>query len=365
MLKQFQHLYIHVPFCATKCEYCAFYSITGAESFVEPYLVKIETDLAENRSKCAPLKSVFFGGGTPTLLGVAELERLFSAIKQNFTLLPDTEISIECNPETLNCEKVEVIAKHATRVSMGLQSFSLQSRRAIGRKGDVDAVYTALELLRQGGLTNIGLDLIYAIPGQRLDEWEQDLRRAAELNTPHISAYSLSIDEGAALVRRCPDEASDDISCDMWELAESVLAEYGFARYEISNYSKPGYDCVHNKNIWYGDTYLGCGPSAVSFDGVNRWEEVPNLNDWLRRSKPEEDVIDRESRAREVFIMGLRTTKGWRREQFLNQTGFDYSAWLERIQLFMDYNFIKLDDSSISLTTEGLAFWNTIAEELV
>lgn len=365
MLKQFQHLYVHVPFCATKCAYCAFYSVTDPEQLIDQYLVKIENDFAKNSSKCTKLKSVFIGGGTPTFLKANELLRLFEAIKRHFKLLPDAEISIESNPEALNDEKAEIISKYATRVSMGLQSFCQDNRDMIGRKGNVEAVYTALELLRKNGLTNIGLDLIYAIPGQTMENWEHDLRTAVELNTPHISAYSLSVDEGSVLAEKRYDEAEDDISCDMWEMAESVLSEYGFERYEISNYSKPGYNCIHNTNIWYGDSYLGCGPSAVSFDGIKRWEEVPNINNWLKCSSPQEDIIDDESRAREVFIMGLRTTKGWSREHFISQTGFDYTPWLENIQHFSDYNFIELDNKRINLTTKGLAFWNTIAEELV
>lgn len=365
MKKPYEHLYIHVPFCATKCAYCAFYSAIDEEALIPEFLNKMDEEFKKYGPSCLPLKSVFFGGGTPTLLDAPDLERLLLSVKSNFTIGPDTEITLECNPETMNDDKAQVIAKHATRISMGLQSFSQQNRKTIGRKGDCNDVFKAVDLLRKHNFTNIGLDLIYAIPGQSLEDWEIDLRAAVDIGTPHISAYSLSIDEGAALARGKTREAKDDISCDMWELAEKVLNEYGLERYEISNYAKPGHECIHNSGIWAGDAYIGCGPSAASFDGLDRWQQPSNLEKWLAEEKPTVDEIPPESRAREIFIMGLRTNKGWGKEEFSNQTGYDYTPWLAEIDQFLQYNFITLTDHSISLTTEGLAFWNTICEELV
>ena len=365
MKKPFKHLYIHVPFCASKCAYCAFYSSIDSGDLVNDYLNKIQEDFILHSSQCTTLKSVFLGGGTPTLLTATELDTLFSSITNNFTLDSECEISIECNPETLTSEKAKVIAHYATRVSMGVQTFNQKHRKAIGRQGDVNAVFTAIEQLHQNNFTNIGVDLIYAIPGQTIADWKEDLVKAAELDTPHISAYSLSIDEGSALANGRSEEARDDISCDMWDEAKSVLNKYGFDRYEISNYSKPGQNCVHNTNIWYGDPYLGCGPSAVSFDGVRRWEQPANLKEWLNDGDKIIDDITPESRAREIFIMGLRTIKGWSKQQFIDQTGFDYTPWLKNLQQFSNFGFITLTQSNISLTTEGQAFWNTVGEELV
>jgi len=359
------NLYLHVPFCAAKCAYCAFYSAIGQGEYVDPYLKLLTQQLAESGKTSAPLNSVYLGGGTPTLLSAEQLERIFISIKDNFKLTPDCEISIECNPETLNADKARIIAEYATRVSMGVQTFNPTHRKMIGRIGDVNAVYTALDLLKQNNFTNISLDLIYAIPNQTISDWEADLRTTAELGPHHISAYSLSVEEGAALSGTDCSEAESDISFEMWEHAEKILSEYGLQRYEISNYAKPGFECRHNSNIWSGESYLGLGPSAVSFDGNNRWEQPGSLKDWLNGVAPEIDRIDSNSRAREIFIMGLRTAKGWSRKTFKAQTGFDYTPWLSALGQFSTHDFFNHTDNSFSLTTEGLAFWNTIAEELI
>jgi len=277
-------------------------------------------------------------------------------------------------------------------LSMGVQTFNPAHRKMIGRTGDANAVYTAIDLMKQRNFTNLSVDLIYAIPNQTLAEWEKDLRTAAELGVQHISAYSLTVEEGAALAGTSVEEAESDISFEMWERAEQVLGEYGLQRYEISNYAKPGFECQHNANIWAGQPYLGLGPSAVSFDGEQRWEQPANLQDWLNGVEPEYDVIDAESRAREIFIMGLRTTKGWNREEFLNRTSFDFVPWLESIVHLESHGFFKTTPisniqqgisnfqvqaehskfkihtsklQSFALTSEGLAFWNTIGEELI
>jgi len=366
MKKPFEHLYIHVPFCASKCAYCAFYSAVGSnDEQIDNYLDKLEQDLAQQADQCAELKSVFMGGGTPTLPSAAQLQRLFKMIHSHFTIHHDGEISLECNPETLDDAKAQVIAKYATRISIGVQSFNDKFRKTLGRGGDVASVYKAVDLLKVHGFTNIGVDLIYAIPGQTLDDWKDDLTKAAELGINHISAYSLSIEEGAELAGGEYSEAEDDISFDMWEASEKTLAQFGLSRYEVSNYSKPGFRCVHNTRIWYGDAYLGCGPSAVSFDGVKRWEQPQNLKSWISNDQPEVDTIDAESRAREIFIMGLRTADGWKLDQFKIQTGFDYTQWLGAIDQFVGHGFFEITDESIKLTVEGMPFWNTISEELI
>jgi len=360
-----QNLYIHVPFCAEKCAYCAFYSAVGKEGLIDLFLKKLERQFVENSDMCVPLQTVYIGGGTPTLLTATQLERLFTSIKTNFQVCSDAEISIECNPETLDAGKARVISQHATRVSMGLQTFNADHRKMIGRSGSADSVFAAIDLLKKSGFSNVSLDLIYAIPNQTLEDWESDLRGVAKLGVNHVSAYSLSVEEGAELSGTECEEAESDISFEMWELAEKVLSEYGLKRYEISNYAKRGYECRHNSNVWAGQPYLGLGPSAVSFDGEKRWEQAASVDAWLRDESPEFDIIDSELRAREIFIMGLRTSKGWDKKQFEVATGFDCTPWLSSLDQFNTHNFVNISDHSISLTAEGLAFWNTIAEELV
>ncbi len=365
MKKPFQHLYVHVPFCATKCSYCAFYSAIGSGEFVVPYLDKIKNDFEKYSSQAGVLKSVYLGGGTPTLLEADQLETLFLSIYANFKLSKNAEISIECNPETLTDAKAKVIGKYANRVSMGVQTFNNEHRKIIGRDGDVNAVYAARKMLAKYNIENVSCDLIYAIPTQTIEDLNSDIAKILDLDVKHISAYSLTVEEGTRLMASVMNEASDDISFDMWENLEKQLAQKGFSRYEVSNYAQKGFECVHNSSIWNGDSYLGCGPSAVSFDGIDRWEQSANIKNWIEGADPKIDSIEPEHRAREVFIMGLRTAKGWNINHFKSQTGYDCREWLADAEYFIEEDLLIVSDSVIKCSTEGLAFWNSIAEVFI
>ncbi len=395
-------IYIHVPFCASKCGYCAFYSLPSPKAdAVDSYLKKLAHDFKTSSHLCGKLDSVFIGGGTPTFLSAENLRTLFTLIHSYFHISASAEISIECNPETLTSEKARIIANFANRVSLGIQSFNPKFRKILGRQGAVSTIEKAISLLMKNEITNIGCDLIYAIPGQTPDDWQDDLEKALLLPLNHISAYSLTLEEGTRLAEKnskfetrnskliktinSDDQqpTTDDSSIEMWNLAETVLRKQGFHRYEISNYANRGFECRHNLEIWYGDKYFGFGPAAASFDGKKRWTNVSDLTEWLSGTDPELDLIPPEKRAREIFVMGLRTSQGWDKKQFHKTTGSKVETFNSELDkcitgilpvdselkfLFDELKAQKLireTEDRISCTRKGLLLWNEVAESLI
>ena len=357
-----QNLYIHVPFCSGKCDYCAFYSEADSSFLMRPWLDKIKKELTV-LSAPHPLHSVYLGGGTPTLLPADWLDELLSALK--IFIGSETEVSIECNPETLTEEKAEVLSAHVNRVSLGVQSFNPDARRKIGRRGDPAKIRPAFERLHEKGLENLSCDLIYGLPGQDCAEWEENLRTALTLPVRHLSAYSLTVEEGTPLSGRyCADSSMDIRTAAMEKVTRKVLKEARMRRYEISNYALPGYECRHNQNIWHGETYLGLGPAASSFDGKDRFTQVSSIHDWLEGKPPEMDRVSDEIRRAEMLVMGLRTVRGWSPGEFEGAAGIAPER-LRPVQIDFLRRKKMMKRNRIALTRRGLDFWNDAALELL
>jgi oxygen-independent coproporphyrinogen-3 oxidase len=368
----FENIYIHVPFCSTKCDYCGFYSVPNpCDSQLEIYLKRIEKELKQLKLS-HPVSTLYFGGGTPSLLGPKKLKRMIEAVKRFIPLTPDAEVSMECNPETLDRERLDIIGELVNRFSIGVQSFDNTMLERLGRNATRKHIEHTLELLKEYGKENINLDLIYCIPGQTIKDWLEELRIAVEANAKHLSCYSLTLEEGTALAKKIGSDISpidEDVSAEMWEQAGSFLDDRGIKRYEVSNYSAPGAECSHNMNVWYGRPYLGLGPAASSFDGRVRWTQPYSLEDWADGAPPEKDIIDPEYRMIEIFIIGLRTVNGWSKELWesvplQNIVQVDWDTMLVRaFKVKRKYpELLAADPESIRLTSRGLLFWNTIAE---
>ncbi|MDD2479988.1 MAG: radical SAM family heme chaperone HemW [Victivallaceae bacterium] len=367
-----ENLYIHVPFCSSKCDYCAFYSIVTADNMqITQWLDKIieQLDSAELEK---PLETIFIGGGTPTALSEANLECLFKALCR-FTG-NNTEISIESNPETISSEKIELLAKYITRISMGVQTFNPQLREKLGRRCSDQAINSAIKCIRAVPNLKFNIDLIYAIPGQTLEDWESDLNRVIASGVDHVSCYNLSIEEGTALVARLGENNTidDELSIKMWNTANKILSAAGMPRYEISNYAADENQCRHNRNIWYGGRYLGLGPAASSFNGRDRWTQVYSLSEWLEGQVAELDIIASEARINEIFSIGLRTVAGWKREQWERVYTLKYClrSWAELTATINVLpqpvrNLFKVTEDQIKLTKHGLNFWDLVAEALI
>lgn len=357
--RPWQNLYIHVPFCGGKCDYCAFYSEGDGANFMRPWLDRIRRGLEEAR-EYAP-DTVYVGGGTPTLLPPAMLEELFLALESALPPTEEREVSIECNPESLTAAKAEILGKHVTRVSLGVQSFAPELRQKIGRRGEPEKILPAFELLAKNGVTNLSCDLIYGLPGQDCAAWERELDQALAFPLAHLSAYALSVEAGTKLSRRYrPEPDADRRTAEMDRITRRRLRQAGMRRYEISNYAKPGCECRHNQNVWHGETCLGLGPGACSFDGRDRFTRVAPVEKWLSGAPPKFDRVPVRTRRAEMFIMGLRTVRGWAKGEFAAAAGANpENLWPETLADLRREKLLKKQQTA--LTMRGLDFWNDIA----
>ena len=360
------NLYIHFPFCRNKCGYCAFYSVAApAQENIDDYLRRLEEELA--RTFFPEAETLYLGGGTPTLPGEKHLERLFSLLKKYIPLAPDAEVSIEANPETLDPGKVGLMRDFATRVSLGVQSFSAAKRERLGRVCSDAALGNALNLISRAGFAHWNCDFIYAAPGDDEASYREEFSRIADYPVDHLSCYALTPEEGSRLGGDYP--VDDELADKLWDLSEVYAEKYlGMKRYEISNYAKPGGECRHNRNVWKGGLLLGFGPSASSFDGIDRFTQKSDLAAWLAGAPPEYDRIEKVRRLNEIFAVNLRTAQGWSRDDWEKVPRADDWKIRQNAAENLQKRFpgiILYGNDFIRLTRNGLRFWNTVAEELL
>ena len=365
--RPFESLYVHVPFCHGKCDYCAFYSLGNyGRAEQEAYIHRILKEMEERSCECATLRSVFFGGGTPTALDDDLFQRLLAGVRNHFRFENDTEWTIESNPESLTERKIAMMAEHGvTRVSMGIQSFNPHVRNYLGRRGNLDGLEKKVDLLRQTGIRHVNFDLIYNIPGQSVADFHDDLQKAMALKPDHLSAYALTVEGGTPLATR-RQAVNDDIFEEFWHLLDDFLGEHGMRRHEISNFAKSGGRCRHNDDVWHGVTYLGIGPAATSFDGADRWTQVSDLRKWLEGASPEMDEISSEEREAEILAFGMRTVDGWNWRQFMDRIGIDGRMLRGKaLEQLARQGLVEINDEGVRPTARGLLFNDNIMMELL
>jgi oxygen-independent coproporphyrinogen-3 oxidase len=267
-----RHLYIHIPFCPKVCPYCSFYKEASdrnkTQAFLDALLVELDRRLRD--IACRP-ETVFFGGGTPSALTVKQLQYLLTGLRERLDLSELKEWTLEMNPATVSLEKAQMLrGLGINRVSMGVQSWHPAMLERLGRVHSAEQAQRSFELLRKAGFTNLNLDFIFGVPGQSADIWEQTLEKTIQLNPEHISAYCLTYEEDTEYFRKFQrGEFSQNVQQDaaFYETTMSMLEAAGYRQYEISNYAKPGHECLHNLAYWHGNDYLGLGPSAFSTIG--------------------------------------------------------------------------------------------------
>jgi oxygen-independent coproporphyrinogen-3 oxidase len=312
-------LYLHVPFCDGKCPYCAFYSVRYEPALAEAYLDALEREAALYPG-LRP-RTVYVGGGTPSLLPASQLKRLLAIVRGLLGHATPEEWTVEVNPGTAGTDTFRILADAGvTRLSLGAQSFDDRSLRRLGRRHTVRDTLAAIEQARAAGFRNVGLDLIAAVPGISGRAWTETLRRAADLAPEHVSVYALTAEEGSRLAGQIQAGAErladEDTELRALHAAERTLRPYGFVRYEISNYAQPGFACRHNLSCWRGEDYVGLGPGASSRIELRRWTNRPDLDAWLRdlrtgRPPPaESDPLTPELDITERLIFGLRMNEG-------------------------------------------------------
>ena len=312
-------LYVHVPFCKTKCPYCDFNTYQGIENLIEPFLPAITSEITCWGDALAhpPVKSVFFGGGTPSYLPPGDISRILVAIQSSFQVDPTAEISIEANPGDLDeAACVGILKQGVNRLSIGVQSLDNDLLNLLGRRHQASEAVEAFQSARQAGFDNVNLDLMYGLPNQSMEQWQKTLSSLIELTPEHISLYALTIEEGTPMHRWATEgkipEPDSDLAADMYQHAREVLAEAGYHHYEISNWSLPDRACEHNLVYWENGPYLGVGPGAHSRLGDYRFWTVLSPRDYNTKaatwadsgSWPLADLV-------ETALQGIPTLGGW------------------------------------------------------
>jgi len=330
------HLYIHVPFCVAKCRYCAFHSHPGSEAEMSDYVESICRSL--DSAPPLQLQTLFIGGGTPSILPATLWQRLLEKLPR-----PSAEFTIECNPATVDTEKAALWQRAGVnRLSLGVQSFDDAMLAVLGRVHTTAQATDTFHLLRDAGFTNLNLDLMFGLPGQTMSQWRDTLDRALALSPEHISAYSLTLEEHTAFWGRV--QLDDELQWAMYEQLIATLTASGYHHYEISNFTKPGRECVHNLAYWQGKDYLGLGPSAVSTIGLRRWTDGGD-----------EEHLTEETKHTERIAFGLRMLDGIPAELVKDR---------DLTQLLAD-ELVQWRGDRLQLTRRGLRYADTVAAEFV
>ncbi|WP_419742611.1 radical SAM family heme chaperone HemW [Paraclostridium dentum] len=372
-------LYIHVPFCAQKCYYCDFNSYKINSNQKKEYLINIEREMkfykGEFKDKC--FDTVFFGGGTPSILTVDELKELVNHINENFNIKKDAEITIECNPGTINREKLEAMKKMGiNRLSIGLQATQNYHLKSIGRIHTYEEFeknyYDALDI----GFKNINIDLMYALPNQKTQEWKDTLDKIIKLNPSHISAYSLILEEGTKLYDMYQNKEfellDEDTDINMYNYTIDILKRHGYNQYEISNYSKEDLECKHNIIYWKCDNYLGLGPGASGFIGDTRYSNIEDICEYNKcitqniRPVSEEIELTKKDKIEEFIFMGLRMNEGINIDVFKERFDTDfYDIYQEVMDKLIKRELVRFDGKNISLTQKGREISNSVFIEFL
>ena len=386
MKEQTLELYVHIPFCKKKCRYCDFLSFAGEEWTQETYTQALIREIGAWRGKeNKKVSSVFVGGGTPSILSVRRIEEIFEALRESFFLAEDAEITIECNPGTLEKEKLEVYkCLGVNRLSLGLQSAKNEELKLLGRIHTWETFLESFQMARKAGFENLNVDLISALPGQTVESWRETLEKTIALSPEHISAYSLIIEEGTPFYQEYEEDAkireaggdpqflpSEDAERQMYEDTEKILGNAGYSRYEISNYAKPGMACQHNMGYWQRKEYIGLGLGASSLYREGRWRNPENLLEYCNRKQdmPERkdlQKLSRKDQMEETMFLGLRLMEGVEEEAFFREFGCTcrevYGEVLDRLE---DQGLLKEENGRIFLTSHGIDISNYCMAEFL
>jgi oxygen-independent coproporphyrinogen-3 oxidase len=363
-------LYISVPFCRTKCSYCNFASDVFSRVVFERYVERVVEDIDHADELAGQLggvyesavDSIFLGGGTPTILDISQLERLFVTISQTFAVTRDAEITVECAPGTLTRAVLEAFQRcGVNRVSLGVQSFVDKEAASVGRQHKRATVLDDIAHLRDCGIENINVDLIAGLPHQTAESWEFSVAEAIAAGVPHISVYMLEVDEDSRLGREilgsgvrygAADVPADDDIADFYEIAVERLARMGIERYEISNFARPGFESRHNLKYWRREPYLGFGADAHSFDGAMRWQNPESAAEYVA-GFPTPERVPADPKA-EAFFLGLRLREGVPSGEFP-----------EVIDRFEREGLLERSEGRVRLTPRGVLMSNEVFAEFV
>lgn len=367
-------IYIHIPFCVKKCDYCDFLSGPSGPKEQAEYVQALLTEIdAVKEGKGRSVSSIFIGGGTPSVLDERFIGEILNKIRKNFLVEENAEITIEVNPGTADQKKLQAYRTFGiNRLSIGLQSPDDRELKILGRIHNYEQFLETYKGARTAGFDNINIDLMSAIPDQTYEKWCNNLRTVAELQPEHISAYSLIIEEGTPFASRQLNLPDEDTEYNMYEATSSILKEYGYEQYEISNYAKKGRDCRHNVGYWTRRDYLGFGLGASSLYGKDRFANTADMKKYLENSssleliREREPVLTREDEMAEFMFLGLRMTKGVAKADFEQEFGCAIeTVYGDVLKKYEAMGLLLEEDGRIFLSREGIHVSNSVMADFL
>jgi len=370
-------IYIHIPFCATKCYYCAFNTYTFHKEQAKAYLAALRTEIALYASETDPLQTIFIGGGTPSILSVNSLTQLFTDVHQHFQITPDAEITVECNPGTVDIEKLRVMRDNGVnRLSFGLQAMQDETLKRLGRIHTVAEFLESYHLARESGFKNINIDLIFALPDQTMEAWQHTLNEVISLDPDHISAYNLVMEEATPFYEWWQagefDLPSEDTEADMFQYTIETLTAHGYTHYEICNFARPDHYARHNLVYWNNQPCIGLGAGACGYVNGVRYSNIrgiaPYINKLSKGNKPlanTERLTGNAAKA-ETLMLALRKREGISLENYKNRFGEDIEvAFGDTLKKWMDLGLLERTTTHLRLTPRGLFLANEVLIELM
>ena len=370
-------IYLHIPFCKQRCNYCAFYSST-LYNIKEEYADAVCKELQTRRDyvKGEEIKTIYFGGGTPSTLPMELLKKICDTIYAGYTVCDNAEVTIECNPDDLT---EEFLAKLRSlpfnRISMGVQSFDDAQLKRLGRRHNADKARQAVRNARAAGYDNISIDLMFALPGSKPTEWEHTIDEALSLQPEHISAYNLMYEDDTPLHRALQrgdfEELSEEENVEQFQMLISKMKEAGYRHYEISNFAKPGCESRHNSSYWNDTAYIGCGAAAHSYDGKSREWNIADIKEYIKgiesdKRSYEIEHLTEEERYNDTILTRLRTADGiplkWMEEKFSERLN---RYMLNAAKKHIEYGNIKKTDKTLSLTEKGIFISDSVIRDLI
>jgi len=364
-----RHIYVHIPFCARICPYCAFYKDLLDRSQTSRFCEALLRELVERDRRARRLlpSTIYFGGGTPTALHVAQLELLLRGFHERLDLSQLVEWTIEANPGSASARKAGILKKvGVNRISLGVQSWDEKLLKLLGREHNTQQAEKSFRILRNAGFTNINIDLMFGLPGQTVDQWRATLEKTIALEPEHISTYCLTYEEDTEFfLRHARGELRQDPDAELefFEMTMAILEDAGYQHYEISNYARPGFESVHNRAYWLGKDYLGIGPSAVSTIGMQRWQNVCDYRAYIDRvfsgesTRGMSENLTLEMKRTERIALGLRTRDGI--------SGAELKDFAQKVGELIALKLLRKWNGNFFLTSKGKALADSVAEALL
>lgn len=365
-------VYIHIPFCASKCGYCDFYSLSGCDHMMPDYQDALIDHIEESAQslKSYEVDSVYFGGGTPSFYGADRIVEIFNTLKLNGNVRLDSEVTVECNPDSTSLNALKLLREEGVnRLSLGVQSANNDLLKLIGRRHNFQQVKRSMQDARDAGFENISLDLIYGLPSQSKSDWAETLARIIELHPEHISCYGLKLEEGTPMYERykgSPILPDDDEQADMYFYAADVLERYGYKQYEISNFAAKGFESKHNLKYWNLDDYMGFGPGAHSCVGNLRYSFVKELKQYISGVARGVSIIDEYrqidpmERAVEYIMLGMRTSNGISEHDYRTRCQCDWRPIHKVLLAFAEKGWAEKTGDRWHFTVPGYLISNTL-----